>query len=88
VLEGIGKWQAKKPLPKFEDKALPVSLYDQDNKQVESQKLGALSLFKNDSWLVNRIDLYCQDMPNMNVINLGEKIKETMLNKYQRSVIT
>ena len=92
VLEGIGKGQAKEPLPRFEDKALPVSLYDQDDIQDESQKLGALSLFKNDNWLVNKIDLYCMDMPNMNMNNMGgnmgEKIKQTMLSKYQPSVIT
>lgn len=93
VLEGIRKWQTGEPLPKFQDKALPGSLYDQQSEKSESQqsvqeKLGALSLFKNDSWLVNKLDFYCQDIPNMSGINLGEKIKEMVLSKYQRSVIT
>jgi hypothetical protein len=98
VLEGIAKWQAEVSLPIFEDKALPVSLFDQPNKHNESQPngskkdtqqtLGALSLFKNDSWLVDKINFYCQDMPYINTINLGDKIKEMMLSKYQRSVIT
>lgn len=88
VLEGIGKWQDEKMPPIFEDKALPNSLHDQKNKQDGQEKLGALSLFKNDNWLVNKIDFYCQDIPNINAINLGAKIKETMLSKYQRSVIT
>jgi hypothetical protein len=87
VSEGIGKWQTDKLLPNFEDKALPDSLYDQQNKQNEQEKLGALSLFKNDSWLVNKIDFYCQDMPNMNTQNLGTKIKEMVLSRYQRPVI-
>ena len=88
VLEGIGKWQADEPLAKFEDKALPVSLYDQQSKQEQYEKLGALSLFKNDSWFANKIDFYCQNMPNTNVVNLGEKIKNMVLSQYQRSVIT
>ena len=97
VLEGISKWQAEEPLPIFEDKALPVSLFDQPNKHTESQPngskkdgqqtLGALSLFKNDNWLVDRINFYCQDMSYINAINLGDKIKQMMLNKYQSSVI-
>ena len=88
VLEGIGKWQAAKSLPQFEDKALPVSLFDEHNKQDGHKKLGALSLFENDSWFADKIDFYCQDMPNINVIDLGEKIKEMILSKYQRTVIT
>ncbi|WP_226989262.1 hypothetical protein [Paraglaciecola arctica] len=93
VLEGIGKWQTNKTLPNFVDKALPVSLYDQQHNQNEShqsaqQNLGALSLFKNDMWLVNKIDYYCEDMPNLSGINLGVKIKEMVLSKYQRSFIT
>ena len=88
VLEGIGKWQNQNLPPIFEDKALPGSLYDQINKQDGQVKLGALSLFKNDNWLVNKIDFYCQDIPNINAIDLGAKIKEMMLSKYQRSVIT
>ncbi|HAQ48286.1 MAG TPA: hypothetical protein DCR37_04465 [Glaciecola sp.] len=103
VLEGIAKWQSEQPLPIFEDKALPVSLFDQPNKHNESQPngskkeankkdtqqtLGALSLFKNDNWLVDRINFYCQDMPCINGINLGDKMKQMMLSKYQRSVIT
>jgi hypothetical protein len=103
VLEGIAKWQAEQPLPIFEDKALPVSLFDQPNKHNESQPngskkdaskkdsqqtLGALSLCKNDSWLVDRINFYCQDMPYINGINLGDKMKQMMLSKYQRSIIT
>jgi hypothetical protein len=88
VLEGIGKWQDTKLPPIFEDKALPRSLYDQKSKQDGQEELGALSLFKNDNWLVNKIDFYCQDIPNINAIDLGAKIKEMMLSKYQRSVIT
>ncbi len=88
VLESIGKWQNQNLPPIFEDKALPGSLYDQINKQDGQEKLGALSLFKNDNWLVNKIDFYCQDIPNINAIDLGAKIKEMMLSKYQRSVIT
>jgi hypothetical protein len=93
VLEGISKWQANKTVPNFADKALPVSLYDHQNIHNEilqgaQQKLGALSLFKNDSWLVNKINYYCQDISNKNGLNLGEKIKEMTLSKYQRSVIT
>jgi hypothetical protein len=88
ILEGIGKWQSGTLPPIFEDKALPISLYDQKNKQDGQEKLGALSLFKNDNWLVNKIDFYCQDIPNINAIDLGAKIKEMMLSKYQRSVIT
>jgi hypothetical protein len=93
LLEGIGKWQTDKPSPKFEDKALPVSLYDQQHNsngkhQSTQQTLGALSLFKNDMWLVNKIDYYCQDMPNLSGINLGVKVKEMVLSKYQRSFIT
>jgi hypothetical protein len=88
VLEGVSKWQRDTFPPIFEDKALPVSLYDQKNKQDGQEKLGALSLFKNDHWLVNKIDFYCQDIPNINPIDLGAKIKEMMLSKYQRSVIT
>ena len=88
VLEGIAKWQTSEPPPRFEDKALPVSLYDQQGKQITREKLGALSLFKNDSWWVNQINFYCQDMPNMNTVNLGVKIKEMVLSRYQRSVIT
>ncbi len=97
VLEGIGKWQTAQLLPKFEDKALPISMYDQQNTHCEDQKntqkntqkkLGALSLFKNDSWFENTIDYYCQDMPNINTINLGANMKEMMLSKYQLTVIT
>jgi len=88
VLEGIDKWQAAKSLPQFEDKALPVSLFDEHNKQDGQKKLGALSLFENDSWFADKIDFYCQDMPNMNVIDLGLKIKKIMLSKYQQTVIT
>ena len=93
VLEGISKWQANKTVPNFADKALPVSLYDHQNIHNEilqgaQQKLGALSLFKNDSWLVNKINYYCQDISNKNGLNLGEKIKEMTLSKYQPSVIT
>jgi hypothetical protein len=91
VLEGIGKWQAEETLAKFEDKALPDSLFDQKSKQdgkAMQEKLGALSLFKKDKWLAEKIDFYCQDMPNMKAIDLGEKIKQMVLSKYQRSVIT
>jgi hypothetical protein len=88
VLEGINKWQCLEILPQFEDKVLPVSLFDEHNKQNGQKKLGALSLFKNDKWFVDKIDYYCQDMPNLNVIDLGVKIKEMMLSKYQRTVIT
>jgi hypothetical protein len=88
VLEGISKWQVAESLPQFEDKALPVSLFDEYNKQDEQQKLGALSLFENDSWFADKIDFYCQDMSNMNVIDLGIKIKKMMLSKYQLTVIT
>jgi len=88
VLEGIDNWQAAKLLPKFADKALPVSLFDHPNQEDGQQKLGALSLFKDDRWLVNKIDFYCQDMPNINVLGLGEKIKDAVLSKYQKSVIT
>ena len=88
VLEGISKWQVAETAPKFEDKALPVSLFDEHNKQNGQEKLGALSLFKNDNWFANKIDYYCIDMPNIDVMDLGEKIKEMMLSKYQRTVIT
>ena len=88
VLEGIDKWQSDLPLPKFEDKALPVSLYDHQNQQDGQENLGALSLFKNDSWLVNKMDYYCHNMPHTNGTNLGVKIKEMTLNKYQSSLIT
>ena len=88
VLEGISKWQGEKLPPTFKDKALPESLHDRKNQQDGQEKLGALSLFKNDNWLVNKIDFYCQDIPNINAIDLGAKIKEMMLSKYQRSVIT
>jgi hypothetical protein len=88
VLEGISKWQVAETAPKFEDKALPVSLFDGHNKQTGQEMLGALSLFENDSWFASKIDYYCTDMPNMNVLDLGIKIKEMMLSKYQRTVIT
>ena len=88
VLEGISNWQNAGSLPKFKDKALPVSLYDQDDLQNGQKKLGALSLFKNDKWFVKTIDYYCKDMPNINAISLGEKIKEMMLSRYLVKVIT
>jgi hypothetical protein len=88
VLEGISKWQKAESLPKFEDKVLPVSLYDQYDLQNGQQKLGALSLFKNDSWFVNKLNYYCQDMPNNNGVGLGEKIREMMLSRYQVKVVT
>jgi hypothetical protein len=96
VLEGIDRWQTAEMLPKFEDKALPMSLYDQQIKQGNpgmkweegvQENLGALSLFKNDSWLAKKLDFYCQDMSNLNVNNLGEQIKAMVLSKYQHSVI-
>ena len=65
-----------------------MSLFDEHNKQNGQEKLGALSLFKNDNWFANKIDYYCIDMPNIDVMDLGEKIKEMMLSKYQRTVIT
>jgi hypothetical protein len=88
VLEGIGKWQQSESLPIFEDKALPVSLYDRYSKEDGQERLGALSLFKNDSWFAKKIDYYCQDMPNNNEFGLGVKIKEIMLSKYLLTVIT
>jgi hypothetical protein len=87
VLEGIGKWQTDKAFPNFEDKALPTSLYDHPNKQSGQQQLGALSLFENDSWWVNKIDYYCHDMPNIIVDDLGERIKQMVLSRFQSSVI-
>lgn len=81
VLEGLSKWQACQPLPEFGDTALPSSLYDQQN------SLGALSLFKNDSWFTDKIDSYCQDIVNINTFGLGEKIKHMVLSRYQPSVI-
>lgn len=87
VLEGIDKWQAKVALPKFENKTLPESLSDQPRNPDGQEKIGALSLFKNDNWLVSKIDFYCQDMPNKPAFGLGEKIKETVLSRYQRFVI-
>jgi hypothetical protein len=87
VLEGIGKWQSNKLVPNLADKVLPVSLYDHQNKQVGQESLGALSLFKNDSWLVSKINYYCKDIPNTSGIDLGMKIKEMILSKYQQSVI-
>ena len=88
VLEGISKWQQAELLPNFKEKSLPASLYDQHNKQDGQEKLGALSLFKNDSWFADKIDYYCQDMPNHNGLGLGIKIKEIMLSKYQLTVIS
>ena len=88
VLEGIDKWQVTESPPKFEDKTLPVSLFDEYNKHSGQEMLGALSLFKNDRWFSNKIDYYCRDIPNINAIGLGAKIKEMMLSKYQRTVIT
>lgn len=87
VLEGIDKWQSAETLPIFEDRALPVSLYDQPSKLDEQVKLGAFSLFKNDNWLLEKINVYCQNMPNIKAVNLGEKIKQMVLNRYQPSVI-
>jgi hypothetical protein len=88
VLEGIDKWNTAGSLPIFADKALPVSLYDEHNIQDDQVKLGAVTLFKNDSWFADKVDYYCQDMPDTNVIDLGVKIKEMMLSKFQRAVIT
>lgn len=88
VLEGIRKWQSKDVLPQFEDKALPTSLFDEHSKQDGQEKLGALSLFKNNRWFADKINYYCQDMPNINITDLGVAVKEMMLSKYQRTVIT
>ncbi|PKG93262.1 hypothetical protein [Paraglaciecola sp. MB-3u-78] len=88
VLEGINKWQVADSLPQFKDKALPVSLFDEHNKPDGQQTLGALSLFENETWFADKINFYCTDIPNMNVNNLGVKMKEMMLSKYQRTVIT
>lgn len=88
VLEGINKWQTNGIVPIFEDKPLPVSLYDRRRKTDVEEKLGALSLFKNDTWLQEKVDFYCQDLANIDVVNLGERIKKWVLSRYEPSVIS
>jgi hypothetical protein len=81
VLEGLAKWKQEKVLVEFEDKALPNSLYDQHN------KLGAISLFKQNKWLEKKIDYYCSDMDYAGP-SLGQVVKNTVVGKYQKSVVT
>jgi hypothetical protein len=81
VLEGIDKWQSSLTLPKFEDKALPKSLYDQGNAQ------GALTIFRNDNWFAEKIDSYCENLGNPNLLGCGKRITNWVLSRYQPSVI-
>ncbi|WP_133468672.1 hypothetical protein [Paraglaciecola marina] len=85
VLEGISSWKTGQLAPNVLDKALPRSINDTDYD--DTLVLGALSLFENDNWLVNKVDLYCQNMFDADATNLGKRIRDMVLAPYQGSNI-
>lgn len=87
VLEGIDKWQSRQPPAAFADKALPMSLFDQQDKQ------GALSLFKDDNWLEDKVNFYSQGLAETSALlsekdSLGARLKQMVIDKYEQPVIT
>ncbi|MFT2090078.1 hypothetical protein [Paraglaciecola sp. 2405UD69-4] len=85
VLEGINSWKTGRAAPSFSDKTLPRSLYDTGSE--DDGRLGALSLFKNDDWLMSKVDLYCQNMFYADVANLSKKIRDMVLKPYEGATI-
>jgi hypothetical protein len=87
VLDGISQWQTGQLPTTTKDRALPISLYDQPSEHSGQEKLGALSLFKNDGWFENQIDFYCQDMLKIDKAKVGAMLKKQVLNHYQPMAI-
>jgi hypothetical protein len=81
VLDALTKWQGGGSVDPFGEKELPKSLYDQPGLP------GALSLFEDDTWLVDRVNFYCEALPKSEGL-LGQEIKSRVLRQYQKSVVT
>lgn len=83
LINAIEAWRQGKPAPQYKNRALPASL--KDKPENNDEPIGALSLFRKDTWFSSNIDEYCQNVAVSELhstVGLGEMIKQRVLDKY------
>ncbi len=79
VLDAVTAWQqSPRGTPKFDNKALPTSLFD------TATETGAMTIFEQDTWLQDAIDHYCQKLTVETNHSLGYGVKQHYLHCVRR----